>query len=220
MMAKHLNDLFGHIKKDTLTGAIAIIPIAGAIAFFYWLFGVTKNMMSLLNQVFLNYVTLGENWLTILSVTVVLAIFFITGLLLRIVVVNRLHAVIDGVLRELPGIGPVYKAIRETMLQFLGKDEMPLDLVVGFRQNGHIRLGYLTSTDDSVSTVFVPTSPSPTNGMIFAVDNVNIFELPKVSPVDFMRSIISMGAGYSEFTKEFEATEKKGYTLADRLLPA
>jgi len=205
------------VRRDVLSGALAWLPILGAIALFYWGFTLVRGALTVLNRALLHYVTLNENIVTLLSMAIVLVVFIVTGRLLRNMVVRRAHSYFESVLKKLPGIGSAYKTIKEPLTQFLGGKKTPLERVAGYRDGERVRLGYLTSVGSEMSSILVPTSPSPPNGIIDGIENGRIFELPNIHPGEFMRSILFTGAGYAEYLDEFYAIEQGGYTLADRI---
>ena len=100
----------------------------------------------------------------------------------------------NRILKLMPG----YSMIKETVLQvFANRDESPFSSVALAQVYGNDTLATVFITDkhaDGSFTVFMPTGPNPTSGLIFHLRGVYVH--PVDIPVqDAMRSIISGGAG-------------------------
>ena len=73
---------------------------------------------------------------------------------------------------------------------------------------------FVTSQHESgLYTVFVPTGPNPTSGMIYHLPANQVELLPGIKVDSAMRTIISCGAGSDElFSQAKTATEKASQT--------
>jgi uncharacterized membrane protein len=110
-------------------------------------------------------------------------------------------------------LAPGYSMIKETVLQIFGsRKDSPFSSVAIAQIFGNDTLVTAFITDrhpDGSYTLFVPTGPNPTSGLIYHLDEK--FVHPVNIPVqDAMRSIISCGAGSAKLMQDFTAQRMRG----------
>jgi uncharacterized membrane protein len=94
-------------------------------------------------------------------------------------------------------MAPGYPTIKSIVMQFIGKKKSPFSSValVEVFGNETLMTAFITDTHDSGRyTVFVPTGPNPTSGLIFHMPKKHVHPV-KVSVEETMRSVIGCGAG-------------------------
>ena len=104
-----------------------------------------------------------------------------------------------SVLSKAPG----YKMVKETVNQFLGKNESPFSQVALAQifENQAMVTSFITDRhNNGIVTVFVPTGPNPTSGFIYHLKKEFVHPVD-VSIEDAMRSVISCGAGSEQLIK-------------------
>ncbi len=105
---------------------------------------------------------------------------------------------------------PLYSTIKETITQFTSErsiNHMKVVIADVFG-NQSMMTGFVTDTsEDGLITVFVPTGPNPTNGMIFHLPPERI-QYIDVKPQDAMKTIIGVGTGSSELIDKMQKTLK------------
>ena len=181
----------GRIAKDFFLGCIALIPLAVFVFIFYYLimlfealgemiFGLTKSMG------------------TTVAVTVLIVFLLIyTGRKLRRKEKWILN-IVDQIISKIPVVGGWYSTFQEIVQTFtasggergyLGTAKVPCG-------EGYI-IGFVTKREKSEDgstrvTIFVPTSPNPTTGLVFFFpeDSVEYLDL---SPEKAFTKIISLG---------------------------
>ena len=181
----------GRIAKDFFLGCIALIPLAVFVFIFYYLimlfeslgatiFGLTRSMGT--------------------TVAVTVFIFFLliyTGRKLRRKEKWFLN-IVDQVISKIPVVGGWYSTFQEMVQTFttgagergyLGTARVPCG-------EGYM-IGFVTKREaakdgSSVVTVFVPTSPNPTTGLVlfFPEDKIKYVDMP---PEKAFTKIISLG---------------------------
>ena len=101
---------------------------------------------------------------------------------------------------------PGYMLIKETIFQFLGKSKPPFSSValVQLFDNEVLATGFITDEhEDGMCTVFIPTGPNPTSGLIYHLPQRLVHPV-RVPIEEAMRSIISCGAGSSTVLSKME----------------
>jgi len=133
--------------------------------------------------------------LYVISAAAILIFFFIIGLAVRTRLVRFLNKAEDRYLQKIPG----YKLAKETVQQFFGKNRSFFKevVLVDIFNTGVLMTGFITDDRGSMITVFVPTGPNPTSGLIYHMPAERVTRTG--SAVDLaMKTIISCGAGSGE----------------------
>ena len=135
----------------------------------------------------------------ILGILIILSCCFILGLLVSTELGKWLHDKTD---RHLSRFAPGYRFVKEVVGQIFGdKDQSPF-------ANGEVVRAYILGREIPTSvtgivtsrhqngqlTIFVPTGPNPTSGLIFHVPEINV-DFIDCSVEDMMRTAIGCGAG-------------------------
>lgn len=187
--------------KTTLIGGLsAILPLAILIFVIKWVFGTISKIISPIVGLFNAHSWVESITINILVIAAILIAFFLIGVLIQ----TRLGKFIDNELEDklimkIPG----YKIIKDIVKQFFGKNKSFFNEVVLVQPfNDDIwQTGFVTDkpTED-IWTVFVPTGPNPTSGMVYHV-KINRIQPLNVSVDEGMKSIISCGSGSKELFK-------------------
>ena len=126
-----------------------------------------------------------------------------TGILVRNLFGERIVASIEGLIRRIPVVGPVYggaKTFSETVLTDKGTSFKQV-VMVEFPRKGAWSLGFLMSEDfreaqsrtgADLVAVFVPTTPNPTTGFLIMVDRREVHFLD-ASVDDAFKMIFTLG---------------------------
>lgn len=136
-----------------------------------------------------------QTWfVNIVSVLIIIAAFFLIGLIVRTGVGRKIHSLVDV---KILGRIPIYSTLRDTVQQFFGKKKMPFSQVIIADVMNTRMTGFVTDEhEDRTFTIFVPTAPNPTNGFVFHVRESQL-EFLDVRPEEAMRTIFGMGTGSS-----------------------
>jgi uncharacterized membrane protein len=164
------------------------------------LFGTVTGVISPLSGWLANWMPLGKYLSDVMGIGIVLGICFAIGLLIKTSVGRWLHSWIEQWLTK---FAPGYKTIREVVKQFVGGDDNTSLL------KGQVCRAYILGRDNPVSvtaivtalhdngeyTVYVPTAPIPSSGLVYHLGASCVELLPHVSVEAAMRTVISCGSG-------------------------
>ncbi len=189
-----MQKLKSFISTSFLGGVLVILPVSIVIALFVWLYDLLVTLVRPLSDV-LTTTAYGQKTLAdIIAVISLFALCFFLGLLVKTRLGSfAIRFIENNILSNVPGYG----IIKDTVGQFLGGQQAQFSRVAVAKifSDDVLSTVFITATHrDGSYTVFLPTAPNPTSGLVF--------HLPanKVIPVDItidraMRTIIACGAG-------------------------
>ena len=183
------------LKTSLLGGLVVILPATILVSVSLWLFGLITSWTKPLSDALRSYSEYSELISDFIAISLIIFACFFVGVLVRTRLGGFLFRTIENrILKLMPG----YSMIKETVLQVFGnRDESPFSSVALAQVYGNDTLATVFITDkhaDGSFTVFMPTGPNPTSGLIFHLKGEYVH--PVAIPVqDAMRSIISCGAG-------------------------
>ncbi|MEM8778546.1 MAG: DUF502 domain-containing protein [Cyanobacteria bacterium P01_G01_bin.49] len=195
------------LKNDLIAGLLVVIPLATTI----WLtITVASWVIDLLTQIpkQLNpFDGLDPILSYCLNLTVGLAVpllcILIMGLMARNIAGRWLLDVGERILQSIPLAGAVYKTLQQ-ILETLFKDsksKFRRVVMVEYPRRGVWSLGFVTGTlspflqahlDESMLSVFIPTTPNPTSGWYAIIPKNDVINLP-ISIEDAFKVLISGG---------------------------
>lgn len=175
-------------------GLVVVLPFTLLVLIIRFVVNFITGLLEPVKQL-LRFPENVNDWLVdLVAFAIVISIFFIVGLVVRTELGDRLFRRLEEQwLAQLP----FYLTLRETVRQFLGRDNMPFSevVLVDAFNNGSLMTGFVTENlGEGWYTIFVPTAPNPTNGFVFHVPAERLRFL-EVKPEEAMRSIIGMGTG-------------------------
>lgn len=190
----------------TLLGGLAVVlPLTIFLIIFQWLFVMVTGAIQPLTDWITAHADVKELVADIIVVMTIVGVCFVIGLLVKTGVGRWLHGIFDTALTKL---APGYRVIRELVSQFLGSDDTASlfnGKVCKARIYGYDNPVEVTAivTDEysqegvKLYTVFVPTAPIPTSGMVYHLPVECVTLLPDVSVETAMKTVIACGAGSS-----------------------
>jgi len=208
------------MKKHFITGLVILLPLAVTIV-------IVVFIINFLTQPFIGFFEkflVDEPWFTKyealihfgLQVLLLITLFFATvllGVLARLVIFKSFLSIYDYLLHRIPVIKTVYKATQQVIKTILGSksDSFKQVVLVPFPTHGSWCIGLISSSapkscmaaiDDSLITVFVPTTPNPTSGflMMYKKSEITYIDM-KIE--DAFKYIISCGVISSEEKNAF-----------------
>jgi uncharacterized membrane protein len=194
------------LRTTLIGGVVALAPLTLIILLFRWMINIIGRTLTPLVETIIQDPDPNPYFkfaLYIITAAAILLFFFIIGLVVRTRMVKFLNRAEDRYLKKIPG----YKLAKETVQQFFGKNRSFFKevVLVDIYNSGVLMTGFITDDQGSVITVFVPTGPNPTSGLIYHVPVERVTKTG--SAVDLaMKTIISCGAGSTEV---FAMAEKK-----------
>ncbi len=190
----------------TLLGGLAVVlPLTIFLIIFQWLFVMVTGAIQPLTDWITAHADVKELVADIIVVMTIVGVCFVIGLLVKTGVGRWLHGIFDTALTKL---APGYRVIRELVSQFLGSDD------TASLFNGKVCKARIYGCDNPVEvtaivtdeysqegvklyTVFVPTAPIPTSGMVYHLPVECVTLLLDVSVETAMKTVIACGAGSS-----------------------
>ncbi len=189
-----------------LGGVTVVLPIAIFVLLFRWLFQLVTEIIQPATDWLSTRVDIREAMADLAVVGIIVGTCFVVGLLVKTGVGRWLHHWLDTGLSR---IAPGYATIREVVAQFLGGGGNASLL------NGQVALAKIFGADSEVTvtaivtaehasgdyTVFVPTAPIPTSGIVYHLPRRCVQLLPQVSVEAAMRTVIACGSGSQLLTE-------------------
>lgn len=196
----------GIVLDSLLQGFLILLPLTIILILlsivFNFIFGIVAPLSSALDSG-----TDDPHWLiNILSLAIFCVFVFLIGLVVR----NKIGKVYFKAFEKkyLARI-PLYSLVHQTVYQFVGLKKLPFSEVVLIDpfKTGTLMTGFITDQiEEKLYTVFVPTAPNPTNGLIYHVPKELITFL-SVTTQDAMRTVMGMGTGTAEMLAGLELSE-------------
>lgn len=191
------------LKLTLLGGLTVVLPIALFLLIFQWLVGAVTDGLEPFTSLITDRSEMREDIATVLALAAILGACFVIGLLLKTRVGAWLHDQVDQLLTR---FAPGYKSIRELVTQLLGgsgdasllNGEVCLARIFGADSPVTVTAIVTSRHSNGLFTVYVPTAPIPTSGMIYHVAPECVELLPHISVEEAMRTIIACGTGSAE----------------------
>jgi len=200
------------LKTSLLGGVVVILPVAILVSVTVWVFNLISGWISPLTRLLTKDLQVNEFIAESFAIIVILVACFSVGVLVRTRLGDILYRLLETRILKL---APGYSMIKETVLQLFGNRKDSPFSSVALAQifcNSTMATCFITDTHaDGSFTVFVPTGPNPTSGLIYHLEGKYVH--PVDVPVqDAMRSVISCGAGSGNLLDDYAA--KTGKTLS------
>ncbi len=181
------------IKKIFLTGLLTLLPLAVT---FYLLFWMITGMDSLAKHVITAFTDFYVPGLGFISTVVII---FLVGLFSNNFLGKWFIRQFERVLSRVPIVKTIYGSISDIQKTFTNNPAKRFSQVVliDYPLKGTKSMGFIASDEVLLNkekrvSVFVPTTPNPTNGFLLFLDKEDITMLD--IPVDTaIKMIISMG---------------------------
>lgn len=188
------------VSITLLGGFMVVLPGAILVLFAEWLFGVVTRLIKPFNEWVATWSPLTNYMADFTGVALLLLGCFLIGLLVKTNIGQWLHDLVDEFLgKVLPG----YQTINKLVSQLLGgegntsllKGDVCRAYIMGRQVNTSVT-GIVTAKHRNGDfTVYVPTAPFLTSGMVYHLGAESVVLLPQVSVEAVMRTIIACGSG-------------------------
>jgi len=185
---------------------------------FGWVFeGIVNPLVHVVNQWL--PVVVSPALMRILVIVSVVLVIAIVGFATRLLLIQRVIALGEKLVRSLPMVGKIYGTIRE-ILDTIGGNKggvFKRAVLVEWPRPGVYAVGFVTAegrgeiqqkTEQPVVSVFVPTTPNPTSGYLLMVSPDSMKPLD-MSVEDGMRFVISGGVVMPGMTKSPKQVERQ-----------
>ena len=205
-----MNRLKTFLKNTILGGLLVILPVGMFLLALSWIIGLIRRAISPITIIVMEKSPIQGMVADILVISLLIIVCFIVGVIVRTKAGKWMHSFLESkVLLKAPG----YMLIKETIFQFLGKKKSPFSSValVQLFNSETLATAFITDEHENgdTCTVFVPTGPNPTSGLIYHVPNNKVHPV-KVSVEEAMRSIFSCGAGSAKLIDKMSKQTGEG----------
>lgn len=183
-------------KTILLGGLLVILPVTIVAGVFVWLYGGITGLIEPLTRLLLERADLPGFVADLTVIALIVFFCFIVGVLVKTGWGRFVHQRLEKRVLEL---APGYSTIKEALNQFLGRSKPPFSSVALVRpfESEALITGFVTDEHpDGWYTVFLPTGPNPTSGLIYHLPAERV-RLIDAGVEQAMRTIISCGAGSS-----------------------
>ena len=206
-----MNPKLALLRNNLVLGIAVMLPITIVLMFLRWLYAGTTSLIEPITAYVVSWSGLGPWLADFIVIALILLGLFVIGL----VVSTR----IGGYLLELIEVGlfknlPFYKLVKETVSQFVGTDRpSPFSKVALVRLFGDevATTAFVTAEHEhGFYTVFVPTGPNPTSGLMFHVPANRVQIVEGISVETAMRTVIGCGVGAQPILKASLAQQRSG----------
>ena len=197
------------VKTALLGGLVVILPAAIIASVFAWIYGVVTRLIQPITSILTARSSMGKFVADLLVIGIIVGLCFALGLAVRTAAGRFLQLAVES---RLARFAPGYRLVKDTILLFLGRKKSPFAAVALVQIYGSPSLATAFVTEehgDGTYTVFVPTSPNPTSGLVFHLDREHVQRVD-VGVEEAMRSVIACGAGSSALLAKRKAFEKGG----------
>ncbi len=184
------------VKKSLRTilvgGMLVALPLFLLVNLFLWLLGWLKGALAPIARFYVSTLELAP-WLSdTLAIATALGICFALGLVVSTQVGHKAFNWLEQkTLHRLPGYSPIKEVVG-----YLGRnDRNPFSQPVVVSVAPDVRMvGFLTDEQGEFCTVFVPTGPNPTTGLVMHMLRAQVTALNATS-TEAMKTILACGAG-------------------------
>ena len=194
---------FRHFLRQSFIGGILVLaPVTILFLLFRWAFNTTSELIQPFTDFFMARIGSPEWLIDIMVIGLIILLCFAIGTLVSTGAGRWLHNRFD---RHLTRLAPGYQLVKEIIHQLLGDSEdSPF-------KKGEVVRAYLfgrefpTSVtaivtsrhgeDNRELTLFVPTGPNPTSGMIYHLHESQVDLLDHTSVEAALKTVLACGAG-------------------------
>lgn len=183
------------IITSFIGGLLVILPTAILFLVFRWIFVTTTGLVSPIAEFLTATNQVQKTLADLIALGILFVICFILGLMIRTRAGTIIHNVIEvNFLNAFPG----YQLVKDTVSQFIGtggKSQFSRVALVRAFDNEVLSTAFITASHtDGTYTVFIPTAPNPTSGLIMHLPASRV-TLIEVSVESAMKTVIACGAG-------------------------
>jgi uncharacterized membrane protein len=209
-----MNGAFARWRANFYTGLAIVLPAVISVAIVKWLFGTVANITDPL----LFFLPDGWThkpegpmywWWSAFAVGLAIALISLIGRMARNYIGRKLIQMVDTALLRVPVLNKIYGAIKQVNEAFASNNKTSFKQVVlvEFASQGVYSLGFVTGAqpaevqarlNDTLVSVFIPTTPNPTGGFVLLVPESQLTRLD-MSVADGIKYVLSLGSVAPEY---------------------
>lgn len=182
------------IKKWFLSGIAVVMPVGVTIFVLVWLFNLLDGILrNLINNIF-------KIDIPGLGLLVLVLLIFMVGMFTSNFVGKKITGWFEKIIGKIPLIKSIYNPVRKIIsgLSSEKTESFQKVVMVEFPQKGRKSIGFITNSnftlkgEDKIS-VFIPTTPNPTNGFLIIVDRKDV-EILDMTVNEGLNTVVSIGS--------------------------
>ncbi len=182
------------IEKWFLSGIAVVLPVAVTIFVLVWLFNLLDGILrDLINKIF-------KVDIPGLGLLVLILLIFLIGMFTSNFVGRKITGWFEKIIGKIPLIKTVYNPVRKIIsgLSSEKNESFQKVVMVEFPQKGRKSIGFITNSNFTLEgeekiSVFVPTTPNPTNGFLIIVDRKDV-EILDMTVNEGLNTVVSIGS--------------------------
>lgn len=200
-----------HLRQKLLTGLFVLLPLIITLWLLTALFNLVngtitpwvERILLLTGVEAVARPLLGGTFVPIIGISITLAIIYLAGVLSTNVFGAKILEGFDRLMLRIPGVRAVYGGSRQLMEAFSpkGKRSFSEVVLVEYPRKGTYTLGFITreampdlvpGEAETMSAVFLPTTPNPTSGWIVLLPRRELIRVP-MSVEEGVKLVVSGG---------------------------
>ena len=190
------------IITSFIGGLLVILPTAILFLALRWVFRTTAGLVSPIAE----FLTLNNHVQETLADLIAVGILFVVCFMLGLSIRTRAGAIIHNIIEvNFLSAFPGYQLVKDTVSQFIGsggKNQFSRVALVRVFDNEVLSTAFITASHtDGSYTVFIPTAPNPTSGLIMHLPASRVTPV-EVSVENAMKTVIACGAGSQALFKK------------------
>lgn len=190
-----------HIKNLFITGLATTLPLAIT---YYIIKTIFLFIDSFLKKII---VSIAGQYFPGVGFLLTIGIILLIGFIANNVIGEKIFEYMEEMINRVPIINSIYASIKELSKTFSSSSENKFSKVVSveFPNKGIRSIGFITNenlllNDHQKISVFIPTTPNPTNGFLIYVDR-ELVETLDISVDEAIKMVISMSTLLPEVCK-------------------
>jgi uncharacterized membrane protein len=189
-----------HVKTKFLAGFFILIPVIVTVYIIYMVVSSVDAMIYPVVRRITSAVTGREMSIPGSGLLVILIIAYITGIFATNYIGKKMLHLGEAVFTKIPFVKSIYNSVKDMTDAFSSQTRKAFKEVVltDFPSKGRKAIGFITRrvvTEDqeTLCSVFIPTTPNPTSGYLIMVPEQDLKFL-EMSVDEALKYIISLGA--------------------------
>lgn len=182
------------LKTTIIGGIVVLLPLILLIKITWWLVDFLMGQLQPLTELLTATLNISDSYSGLVALLLVIAACFWVGLVARLKLGSMLWVSLENnTLKKVPG----YNALKEMVNMFSNPNKPSLSKAVLVCPWGDETwlTGFITDTAAyGYVTVFSPTSPNPSTGLVFHLPKERVKELTEVEGLAF-KTVLSCGVG-------------------------
>ncbi|MBN1624364.1 MAG: DUF502 domain-containing protein [Clostridia bacterium] len=182
------------IRKWFLSGIAILLPVGLTAFVLVWIFNLLDGILrGIVSKIF------GKE-IPGLGLLILFIIIFIVGMLTSNFVGGKIAGWFEKLVGKIPLIKTVYNPIRKITsgLSSDKNESFKKVVLIEFPKAGTKSIGFITNSDFSICgtdklSVFIPTTPNPTNGFLVLVEKDDV-EILDITVNEGLNMVVSMGS--------------------------